>query len=124
VMFDQISTSSPHIRSGKIRPLGVTTLTRAPLFPNIPTIHEAALKGFEDVTFNGIMAPAGTPSAIVTRLHGEVAKAVKQPDVRKRFDEQGIELAASPSADAFTAFIKAESAKYAKLAKEANIRAD
>jgi tripartite-type tricarboxylate transporter receptor subunit TctC len=124
VMFDQISTSTPHIRSGKIRPLGVTTLTRAPLFPDIPTIDESGLKGFEDVTFNGIMAPAGTPAAIVTRLHGEVVKAVKLPDVRKRFEEQGIELAASASAEQFTAYIKSESAKYAKLAKEAGIRAD
>ena len=124
VMFDQISTSTPHIRAGKIRPLGVTTLTRAPLFPDIPTIDEAGVKGFEDVTFNGLMAPAGTPPAIVARLHGEVAKAVKQPDVRKRFDDQGIELAASASAEQFTAYIKSESAKYAKLAKEAGIRAD
>ena len=124
VMFDQISTSTPHIRAGKIRPLGMTTLTRAPTFPDIPTIDEAGLKGFEDVTFNGLMAPAGTPAAIVTRLHGEVAKAVKLADVRKRFDDQGIELAASPSADAFTAFIKSESAKYAALAKAAGIRAD
>src|SRR6476661_6042357 len=91
VMFDQISTSTPHIRSHKIRPLGVTTLTRAPLFPDIPTIDEAGLKGFEDVTFNGLVAPAGTPPAIVTRLHAEIAKAVKLPDVQKRFDEQGIE---------------------------------
>ncbi|HEX2828648.1 MAG TPA: tripartite tricarboxylate transporter substrate binding protein [Burkholderiales bacterium] len=124
VMFDQISTSTPHIRSGKIRPLGVTTLTRAPLFPDLPTIDESGLKGFEDVTFNGLVAPAGTPAAIVTRLHGETVKAVKQPDVRKRFEEQGIELAASQSADAFTAYIRSESAKYAKLAKEAGIRAD
>jgi len=124
VMFDQISTSTPHIRSHKVRPLGVTTLTRAPLFPDIPTIDEAGLKGFEDVTFNGIMAPAATSHAIVVKLHGEIDKAVKQPDVRKRFDEQGIELAASGSADAFTAYIKSETAKYSKLAKDAGIRAD
>jgi tripartite-type tricarboxylate transporter receptor subunit TctC len=124
VMFDQISTSLPHIRSHKIRPLAVTTLTRAPLLPELPTVDEAALKGFEDVTFNGLMAPAATSAAIVSRLHGEVVKAVKQPDVRKRFEDQGIELAASPSAEAFTAYIKSETAKYAKLAKEAGIRAD
>jgi tripartite-type tricarboxylate transporter receptor subunit TctC len=124
IMFDQISTSAPHIRSKKVRPLAVTTLTRAALFPDIPTIDESGVKGFEDVTFNGLVAPAGTPAAIVTRLHGEVAKAVKLSDVRKRFEEQGIELAASASADAFTAYIKSETAKYAKLAKDANIKAD
>jgi tripartite-type tricarboxylate transporter receptor subunit TctC len=124
VMFDQVSTSTPHIKAGKLRPLGVTTRSRAPLFPDVPTIDEAGVHGFEDVTFNGIMAPAGTPAAILTRLHGEIAKAVKLADVRKRFDDQGIELAASASPDAFTTYIKAEAAKYAKLAKEAGIRAD
>jgi tripartite-type tricarboxylate transporter receptor subunit TctC len=124
VMFDQISTSSPHIRSGKIRPIGVTTRTRTPLFPEIPTIDESGLRGFEDVTFNGLMAPAGTPAAALNRVHAEVAKAVKMPDIRKRFDDQGIELVASATPEAFTAYIKAETAKYAKLAKEAGIKAD
>jgi tripartite-type tricarboxylate transporter receptor subunit TctC len=124
LMFDQVSTSTPHIRANKIRPLGVTTLTRAQLFPDVPTIDESGVKGFEDVTFNGIMAPAGTPPAILSRLHAEVAKAVKQPDVRKRFEDQGIELAASASPDAFTAYIRSAAGKYSKLAKEAGIRAD
>jgi tripartite-type tricarboxylate transporter receptor subunit TctC len=124
VMFDQVSTSTPHLRANKIRALGVTTLTRAALFPDVPTIDESGVKGFEDVTFNGIMAPAGTPPAILTRLHAELAKAVKQPDVRKRFDDQGIELAASASPEAFTSYIRSETAKYSKLAKEAGIRAD
>ena len=124
LMFDQVSTSTPHIKAGKVRPLGVTTRTRAPLFPDIPTIDEAGVRGFEDVTFNGLMAPAGTPPAILARLHGEVAKAVKLADVRKRFDDQGIELAASASPDAFTAYIRSETAKYSRLAKEAGIKAD
>ena len=124
LMFDQISTSSPHIRASKLRPLAVTTRARAALFPDIPTIDESGVRGFDDVTFNGIMAPAATPAAIVNRLHAEVAKAVKMPEVRKRFDDQGIELAASASPDAFTAYIKSEVSKYAKLAKAAGIRAD
>jgi tripartite-type tricarboxylate transporter receptor subunit TctC len=124
VMFDQISTSAPHLKAAKIRALGVTTLTRAPLFPNIPTIDESGARGFEDVTFNGIMAPAATPAAVVSRLHAEVAKVAKLPEVRKRFDDQGIELAASASPEAFTGYIKSEVAKYAKLAKDAGIRAD
>jgi tripartite-type tricarboxylate transporter receptor subunit TctC len=124
VMFDQISTSTPHIRANKIRPLAVTTRTRAPIFPNVPTVDEAGLRGFEDVTFNGLMAPAGTPAAILNRLHAEVAKSVKLPEVRKRFDDQGIELVASATPEAFTEYIKAEVAKYAKLANEAGIKAD
>jgi tripartite-type tricarboxylate transporter receptor subunit TctC len=124
VMFDQISTSAPHIRAAKLRALGVTTRTRAPIFPDLPTIDEAGVRGFEDVTFNGLMAPAGTPAAAINRLHAEVAKAVKLPEVRKRFDDQGIELVASASPEAFTSYIKAEVAKYAKLAKDAGIKAD
>ena len=124
VMFDQISTSAPHIRAAKIRPLGVTTRTRAPLFPDLPTIDEAGVKGFEDVTFNGLMAPTGTPAAAINRLHAEVAKAVKLAEVRKRFDDQGIELVASATPEAFTEYIKAQVAMYAKLAKDAGIKAD
>jgi tripartite-type tricarboxylate transporter receptor subunit TctC len=124
LMFDQISTSTPHIKASKLRALGVTTRTRAALFPNLPTIDEAGLRGFEDVTFNGLMAPAGTPPAAINRVHAEVAKAVKLAEVRKRFDDQGIELAASASPDEFTSYIRGEVAKYAKLAKEAGIRAD
>jgi tripartite-type tricarboxylate transporter receptor subunit TctC len=124
VMFDQISTSTPHIRAGKIRPLGVTTLTRAALFPDVPTIDEAGVKGFEDVTFNGLVAPAGTPGAALARIHAEVVKSSKLPEVRKRFDDQGIELVASASPEAFTAYLKSEVAKYSKLAREAGIHAD
>jgi tripartite-type tricarboxylate transporter receptor subunit TctC len=124
VMFDQISTSSPHIKAAKLRALAVTTRTRAALFPDLPTIDESGVRGFEDVTFNGLAVPAGTPPSIVSRLHAEVAKAVNLPEVRKRFEDQGIELAASPSPEAFTAYIKAEVAKYAKLARDAGIKAD
>jgi tripartite-type tricarboxylate transporter receptor subunit TctC len=124
VMFDQLSTSSPHIKAGKLRPLAVTTRTRAPLFPDVPTIDESSVRGFEDVTFNGLMAPAGTPAPVLNRLHAEVTKAVKLPEVRKRFDDQSIELAASASPEAFSTYIKAEVAKYSKLARDAGIRAD
>lgn len=124
IMFDQISTSSGYIKTGKLRPIGVTTRTRAALFPDIPTIDEAGLKGFEDVTFNGLMAPAATPHEILARLHAEVAKAVKLPEVRNRFQGLGVDLAASASPDEFTAFIKAQVEKSAKLAKEAGIRVD
>jgi tripartite-type tricarboxylate transporter receptor subunit TctC len=124
VMFDQISTSTPHIRASKIRPLAVTTRTRAPLFPDLPTVDEAGVKGFEDVTFNGLVVPTGTPAAAINRLHAEVAKTVKLAEVRKRFDDQGIELVASPTPDAFTEYVKAQVAMYAKLAKDAGIKAD
>jgi tripartite-type tricarboxylate transporter receptor subunit TctC len=122
MMFDQVSTSSPHIRAGKLRPLAVTSLKRSPLFPELPTIDESGAKGFEDITFNGLVAPAGTPRDILVRLNAEVAKAVRAPALGKRFLEQGVELTASASPADFQAYIKAEFDKKAKLAREAGIR--
>jgi len=124
MMFDQVSTSAPHIRSGKLRALAVTSLTRSPLFPDLPTIDESGVRGFEDITFNGLVAPAGTPRDIVARLHAAVAKAVRVPDLNKRFLERGVELAASASPDDFAAYIRAEFVKKAKLVREAGIKVE
>jgi tripartite-type tricarboxylate transporter receptor subunit TctC len=122
MMFDQVSTSLGHIQSGRLRPLAVTSPKRSPLLPAIPTVDESGVPGYEDTTFNGLMAPAGTPRAILVRLNAEVAKAVRQPLLRKRFLELGVELTASASPEAFTAYVKAEFEKKAKLAREAGIR--
>jgi tripartite-type tricarboxylate transporter receptor subunit TctC len=124
MMFDQVSTSAPHIKSGKIRPLGVTTLTRSAVLPEVPTISEAGLPGYEDVTFNGIVAPAGTPREALERLHAEIAVVLGSPELRKRFMERGIELQPSGSPDEFSAYLKAEVEKYAKLAREVGIKGD
>ena len=124
MMFDQVSTSAPHIQAGKLRALAVTSLQRSPLFPNIPTIDESGVRGFEDITFNGLVAPAGTPRDILVRLHAEIAKAVRVPDVSRRFLERGVELAASASPDEFASYIQAEYNKKAKLVREAGIRVE
>jgi tripartite-type tricarboxylate transporter receptor subunit TctC len=124
MMFDQVSTSVSQIQSGKLRALGVTTLARSPLLPNVPTLDESGLRGYEDVTFNAIMAPAGTPREIVARLHAEIARAWRSPVLQKRFAERGIELAASSSPEEFSAYVKSEVARYARLAREANIKAE
>jgi tripartite-type tricarboxylate transporter receptor subunit TctC len=124
VMFDQVGTSAAYIKAGKLRALGVTTLTRAPLFPDLPTIAESGLPGYEDFTINALLAPAGTPHEILVRLHREVAKAAAAPDLQKRFIDQGIELVASPSPEEFTNYVKAEVARYAKLARESGIKAE
>jgi tripartite-type tricarboxylate transporter receptor subunit TctC len=122
LMFDQVSTSDPYIKSGKLRPLAVSSLTRSPLFPDLPTIDESGAKGFEDITFNGLVAPAGTPREILLRVNEEVSKVVRAPALRNRFIERGIELKASASPEEFTAYIKAEFDKKAKLARDAGIR--
>jgi tripartite-type tricarboxylate transporter receptor subunit TctC len=124
MMFDQVSTSSPHIRAGKLRGLAVTSLKRSALFPELPTIDESGMRGFEDITFNGLVAPAGTPREVLGRLNAEVAKAVAFPELRQRFIEFGVELTASASPEAFMTYIQAEFVKKAQLAREAGIRLD
>ena len=122
LMYDQISTAAPFITSGKLRGLAVTSLKRSPLFPDLPTVDESGVPKFEEVTFNGIVAPAATPREVLARLNSEIAKAVKIPEQHRRYLERGIELTASASPDEFTAYIKTEFEKKAKLAKEAGIR--
>ena len=124
LMFDQMSTSLAHIQSGRLRALGVTSRERSPLLPQVSTIAEQGLAGFEDVTWTALMAPAGTPPEIVERLRAAVATAVAQPELRKRFLERAIELQASASSEEFTAYVKSEVENFARLAREANIKAE
>ena len=124
VMFDQMSTSLAHVNAGKLRALGVTSRTRSPLLPELPTIDEQGMTGFEDVTWNALLAPTGTPRGIVERLRAEVAAAVAVPELRKRFLERAIELQASTSIDEAAAFMKHEVAAFAQLAREANLKAE
>ncbi len=121
MMFDQVSTSAGHVKAGKLRALGVTTLQRSAVMPEVPTLHEQGLTNFEDVTWNGIVAPAGTPRPVLARLHAEIAKAVAQPEFRKRYLERGIELQASDSPEAFSAYIRSEADAFVKLVRDAHI---
>jgi tripartite-type tricarboxylate transporter receptor subunit TctC len=124
LMFDQVSTSMPYVNSGKLRGIAVTSLKRSALLPHLPTIAESGLPGFEDITFNGIVAPAGTPRDILVRLQTEIGKAVRTPDLHKKFLERGVELTASASPEEFTQYVKAEFDKKARLAREAGIKMD
>ncbi|CAN7610986.1 tripartite tricarboxylate transporter substrate binding protein [Pseudorhodoferax sp. LjRoot39] len=124
LMFDTISTSIPHVKAGKLKAIGVTSTSRSPLLPDLPTVGESGLAGYESTIFNGLVARSGTPQPILDRMHVEVRKAVQQPDFRARMLEQGVELQASESAQAFTATLRALSASYARIVKDAGIRAD
>jgi tripartite-type tricarboxylate transporter receptor subunit TctC len=121
--FDQVSTSIPHIRSGKLRALAVTTNKRSPALPAVPTIDESGLPGFNDSTFNGLVAPAGTPREIVERVHAEVAKAVAGA-ARGRFLEVGVELTASASPAEFGTFLGKQVSEFAVLARESGMKAN
>jgi tripartite-type tricarboxylate transporter receptor subunit TctC len=124
MMFDQVSTSGVHIKSGRLRALGVTSLTRSAVLPDVPTLDEAGVKGFEDYTWNGLAAPAAVPRDVLTRLHAEVVKALQSPELRARFAAQGIEVLPSASHEEFTAFVRDEVARNAKLARDANIKVE
>ena len=122
LMFDEMITSLPYVRGGRLRPLGVTTRARSPLLPDVPTIDEAGVKGFEDSTFTGLVAPVGTPQEVLTRLHSEIARAVRVPELRARYLGLGVELTASASPDQFTADVRKEFEKKAKVIREAKIK--
>ena len=123
MMFDQVSTSAPNVKAGKLRAIAVTTRARSSIFPDLPTIDEAGLKGYEAVTYNGLLAPAGTPREAAARVQSEVARAVAVPAFRTSFLERGVELIASASPEEFTSYVRNDVAASAKLAKNAGIKA-
>jgi tripartite-type tricarboxylate transporter receptor subunit TctC len=124
MMFDQVSTSGPQVKGGKVRALGVTTIARTAVLPDVPSLHELGLTNFEDVTWNGIVAPAATPKAVLDRLHGAIAKALANPELQKRYLERGIELSASQSPEAFSAYLKSQAEDFANLVREAGIKVE
>jgi tripartite-type tricarboxylate transporter receptor subunit TctC len=113
----------PQIRTGRLKALGVGSTRRVAVLPDVPTIAEAGVPGYEASNWWGILAPAGTPVAVVERLHKELSVIVKSAETKKRFEAEGAE-AVQMSAEEFGKFIAAETAKWAKVVKEAGIRAE
>ena len=123
LVFSTVSTAIGSIKAGKVRPLGMTGNQRFELMPEIPTISEAGLKGFEVNNWYGLFAPAGTPQNIVARLHAEAAKALASPDVKRRLLESGI-VATASSPEQFAAYVKNETQRWAKVIRDARIKLD
>jgi tripartite-type tricarboxylate transporter receptor subunit TctC len=121
--FDQISVALPFIKDRKTRALAVTSLTRVPSLPDVPTFSESGFKGFEATTFTGLFAPTGTPKEVVTKLSAALAKVLQDKDVVDRFAQQGAEARAMQP-DAFFEYLKAEDAKWTPVIRQANIKAD
>lgn len=113
----------PQIRTGRLKALGVGSAKRVAVLPDVPTIAEAGVPGYEATNWWGILAPAGTPAAVVQRLHKELAVIVASAETKKRFEAEGAE-AVQMSPEEFGKFIAAETAKWAKVVKEAGIRAE
>lgn len=114
VMIDPVSAVAPHIRSGAVRALAVTTAVRVSSFPSLPTVAESGLPGFEVSSWGGVFAPAGTPKAVVDRIGGGLAETMAKPETIKRFDELGLIAKASSPAE-FSAFVKADMERWRGL---------
>jgi tripartite-type tricarboxylate transporter receptor subunit TctC len=123
IMFDAISTIVQHVHAGKLKALGTTGAKRSAVTPEIPTLAEAGVPGYEATIWLGLMAPAGTPKAVLDRLSGEVNKVINAPEVKDNWSKQGaVPMGMTP--DQFGAFIKEDVAKWAKLVKETGMKVD
>jgi tripartite-type tricarboxylate transporter receptor subunit TctC len=122
-LLGSLIQTTPHIRSGKLKALGTGGAKRSPVLPDVPTIAEAGVPGYEATNWWGIMAPAGTSPAIVAKLHTEIAAVLASEETRKRFDAEGASVIQMSSTD-FGKFIDEETAKWGKVVKEAKIKAE
>ena len=120
LMFSNITAAIPHIKSGRLRALGVTGLQRTQSAPDIPTVNESGLKGYSVTSWYGLLAPAGTPQAIIGKLNAEIVKILRQPDLKERLSSEGAEPAPSTPAE-FAALIKTEIAKWGKVIASAGL---
>ncbi|CAG0982004.1 hypothetical protein BURK1_01796 [Burkholderiales bacterium] len=123
LMFDNLPSALPHIRAGKLRALGVTSARRAPALPDLPTIAESGLPGFEASSWFGLVAPAGTPPEVVTKVNGEVARWLATPEAREKLLAQGAN-AAGGTPDDFARHIAAETAKWQQVVKASGAKVD
>jgi tripartite-type tricarboxylate transporter receptor subunit TctC len=123
LMYDSVLTATPHIKSGKIRAIAVGSSVRSPLLPEVTTVAESGLPGFEASTWFGIVAPAATPRDIVTRLHAAIVKGVSDKDVTQRLLAQGMDTVLN-TPEQFAARIKQDLPRWGKLVKSAGIKAD
>lgn len=120
-MFDTVAAIKVQVKAGTVRPLAVTTARRIPSEPNLPTMAEAGLPGYETSTWGGLLAPAGTPKAVVAKLNAEVVRILALPDVNQKLQEAGI-VPTTGRPEQFTEFIEKEMNKWAKVAKDAGIQ--
>jgi tripartite-type tricarboxylate transporter receptor subunit TctC len=124
VAFDTMPAASPHVRSGKLRALAVSSAARVAGFPDLPTAEEAGLPGYQVTTWYGVFAPAGTPSAIVNRLHADTVKAMQTPDTKAKLEGIGADGTVSRSPEEFAALVRADTARYARIVKQIGLRID
>ena len=120
MLFDNAPSSLPFVEQGKLRAIAVTSLKRLPNLPDVPTIDESGVKGYESLSWSGIMAPAGTPRRVIDKLNASIEKILRSEDVKQRFMSLGVEPVGGPP-EAFSRHIRAESEKWGKVVRAANI---
>jgi tripartite-type tricarboxylate transporter receptor subunit TctC len=123
LMFSSLVQTTPHIKSGKLRAIAVGGLKRSPVLPDVPTVAESGVPGYEGVNWWGLAAPAGTPKAIIDKLHAELNLALDSKEVQAAFDKEGAEVIKKPPAE-FGAYMAQELAKWEKVVKTAGIKAE
>ena len=123
VMFDNVPNVIQHVRAGKMKALGVSTAKRSALAPEVPSLNEAGVPGYDLSVWFGVLAPAGTPREIVQRLNTEIVRILQSAEVKERFLKQGVDVQTS-TPEQFDAFVRSEVGRWAKVIKDAGIRAD
>jgi tripartite-type tricarboxylate transporter receptor subunit TctC len=123
LMMANLTTAQPHIRAGRLRGLGVGTKARSPLFPEMPTVAESGVPGYEANNWNGVVAPSGTPRAVIERLHREIVAVLKEPAIAERLAGAGLEpIGDTP--EQFARYLRSEADKWGRLVKSAGIKAE
>jgi len=123
VAFYTVSAIGEHVKNGRLKALGLTALRRSPAVPDLPTVDESGLPGYEASTWIGVLAPSGTPREIISRLHAEIMKILAMPDVKQRFTAQGFDLIAS-TPEQFAAQIKSDQAKWSQVIRASGMTVD
>jgi tripartite-type tricarboxylate transporter receptor subunit TctC len=123
VAFATTLTAPPYVRDGKLRALGIGAATRSPALPDVPTVAEAGVPGYEVANWVGIVAPAGTPQAIVDKLHQEISAIQNSPEVKQQFASEGADVVRMSSAE-FGTYMTTEMAKWERVVKDGGIKAE
>ena len=121
ILFDSVMTAKPHVESKRLKALGISSLKRSEVVPDIPTVSESGLPGFDSWNYFGIFAPAGTPRQVVERVNLEMNRILADPAIKERFHQLGFEITGGSPAD-FAAVIASESAKWSKVIRDANVK--
>lgn len=123
ILFDNVMTAQPNIKAGKVKGIAISSSTRSPLVPDLPTVAESGLPGFQSLVWFGLLGPANTPKAVVDRVNAEMNKALQLPDIQARFTQMGFEPAGGTATD-FAQAIQRDAQKWSKVIKDAGVKAE